>query len=147
MFRPIFMIASTALIAFAYSSNAAASGDEWCHTRLRALCSEECYAYMAPSNVIENECDMKTLVITVDAIDAPPADPSLQCTASGGGYLCEAWPQGEAISYSWSDDSTFSSDARNPFRQVSCGAGTLSVAVIGPSGASSVASAELPACN
>lgn len=147
MFRPILMCVSAALCAVAYSGSALAGGDEWCHTRLRSLCSDECHAYMAPSNVIENECDMMSLVITIDSLDAAPADPSLQCTRNETGYLCEAWPQGEEISYSWSESSTVATDARNPFRQLSCGIGSVSVAVIGPSGAASTATADLPACN
>ena len=149
MFRSLYSFASTALVAAACLTSVPANALELCETRFRNLCTDNCYAYAGPITDGTRECDKQNVVITLDAFSASPADPMLQCDRTSQGYVCEAWPQGEQISYDWygNDNTAIVTDIINPFRHFSCNAGTISVVVTGPGGGTSIASATLPACN
>jgi hypothetical protein len=149
MFRYFYSFASTAVVAAACFSSVPANAIELCETRFRILCTDNCYVYSGPVTDGTRECDLLNSVITQDAFSAAPADPILQCARTSQGYTCEAWPQGEQISYDWygDDNTAIVTDIINPFRHFSCDAGTVSVVVAGPGGGTSIASATLPACN
>jgi len=149
MFRTLYSFASSALVAAACFSSVPANAIELCETRFRTLCTNNCYTYSSPVINGTVECDKLNFVITQDAFSAAPADPTLQCSRTTEGYSCEAWPQGEEISYDWygDDNTAIVTDIINPFRHFSCSAGTVSVVVTGPGGGTSIASATLPACN
>lgn len=150
MFRSICSLASSALVAAVCLHSVPASAIELCETRFLNFCTTgDCYIYSAPVVNGTVECDKLNFVITQDALSAAPADPSLQCDRTSQGYACEAWPQGEGISYDWygDDNTAIATDIINPFRYFGCNAGTVSVAVTGPGGGTSIASAALPACN
>lgn len=148
MTRSFLMFAASGLLAMTFTGNAVADGGDWCDWRLRSsTCGESCYYYVSPAGPgTEANCDMMAMVGTQDDYFAAPAEPSLTCSRSDGGYLCQAWPQGEEISYAWYDNSPVTANARNPYRFVGCGS-TVDFAVIGPSGAASTASATMPSCN
>jgi len=149
MFRSFSYFASSALVAAACLASVPANAIELCETRFRNLCTTNCYTYSGP--VVDGvlECDKLNFVITQDAFSAPPADPILQCDRTAEGYACEAWPQGEQISYDWygDDNTAIVTDIVNPFRHFSCNAGTISIVVTGPGGGTSIASTTLQACN
>ncbi len=151
MFRSFYSVACSSLVASACLTSVPANAIELCETRLVIHCTDGCYNYMGPviQGVDVRQCDEQNFVITQDAFSAPPADPILQCDRTSQGYDCEAWPQGEEISYAWVSEQagTVTINALNPHRYFSCGGGEVSVAVIGPSGAASVATATLPDCN
>jgi hypothetical protein len=149
MFRSFYSFATSALVAAACLNSVPANAIELCETRFRSLCTDNCYIYSGPVTEGVLECDKLNLVITQDSLSAPPADPILQCDRTSQGYTCEAWPQGEQISYDWygDDNTAIATDITNPFRYFSCTAGTVSIAVTGPGGGTSIASTTLPACN
>jgi hypothetical protein len=149
MFRSFCSFATSALVAAACLNSVPANAIELCETRFRSLCTDNCYTYSGPVTEGVLECDKLNLVITQDSLSAPPADPILQCDRTSQGYACEAWPQGEQISYDWygDDNTAIVTDILNPFRHFSCSAGTVSIVVTGPGGGTSIASTTLPACN
>lgn len=68
-----------------------------------------------------------------------PSPTVLGCEDMGDGTLCEAWPQGDGITYSWSVTGSLSlpypGNPANPFRIASCwkgGSGTITVTVSSP---------------
>jgi hypothetical protein len=134
------------LAAFAALFAAPGHATEYCDTRLRLNCTQGCYVYSSP--IFDAECDKTAMIVTRDAFDAPPANPTLQCSRSGDGYRCEAWPQSEQISYAWSSyEQTVVTDVLNPYQFFGCSGGDIGVAVIGPGGGASVTTLTLPACN
>lgn len=148
MFRPFTKSAYLGAVALASLSCLPAHATELCETRLRTQCTADCYVYMAL--IPDAACDeQNAFVITTAHAATAPADPALKCSRDASGYQCEAWPQGEEISYVWLSEqaSTATINALNPHQYFNCGAGEVSVAVIGPSGAASIATATLPACN
>lgn len=147
MFRSLLKYASFTAAALASVVAVPASATEYCDFLFNSHCTENCYAYVVPVDdpVVEAECDTLYAISSVKVTEAP-ADPRLDCSSNGNSYLCEAWPQSEAISYAWSGGQGDGS-ARSPFRSLSCAGGTLSVAVKSPSGAASHTSITLPACN
>lgn len=151
MFRSFYSFACSTLVAAACLTSVQANAIELCETRSVIRCTDDCYRYMGPTilGVDVRQCDEQNFVITQDAFSAAPSDPMLQCDRTSQGYACEAWPQGEQISYDWYDDDNTAivTDIVNPFRHFSCDAGTISVVVTGPGGGTSIASTTLPACN
>ncbi|MDC8012126.1 hypothetical protein [Tahibacter soli] len=72
-----------------------------------------------------------------------PGPVSLDCANVDGHHYCEAWPQGDSITYSWSSGGSFVPDSgsgsANPVRGFSCTPGTqgtITVIAYSPSGAS-----------
>jgi hypothetical protein len=149
MFRSFHSFATSALVAAACLNSVPANAIELCETRFRTLCTDNCYVYSGPVTDGVLECDKLNFVITQDSLSAAPADPILQCDRTSQGYACEAWPQGEQISYDWygDDNTAIVTDIVNPFRHFSCNSGTISIVVTGPGGGTSIASTTLPACN
>ncbi|TDR44123.1 hypothetical protein DFR29_106271 [Tahibacter aquaticus] len=151
MFRSFCSFASSAVVIAACLSSATAHADKFCETIPLNLCNTtECYTSTSQS-LTDADCTDSVYVLTTQSIGTAPANTSLQCSraSSGHGYTCEAWPQGEEISYDWfnSNNSAIATDVINPFRSFNCNAGTISVAVVGPGGGTSLASATLPSCN
>lgn len=72
-----------------------------------------------------------------------PEPAILDCASSPGHQSCEAWPEGDSITYSWSTTGGFQSTggtAANPFRTFSCtsgATGTITVTAYSPQGAAS----------
>lgn len=69
----------------------------------------------------------------------PPSPGILVCESTGGGFMCEAMPQGDGLTYGWtvSGSVTLSTPGtpESPFRNVSCtrgGGGTVTVTVTSP---------------
>lgn len=147
MFRPIKTIASHAALAIAGLVSTSASATEVCDLYTTYVsCARECYSLIAP--VISAECDLTNAVTTIeaDAFDPPPA-PLLKCSHAAGFSTCEAWPQSEELSYSWSGDTSTASLTTSPDHTYACGAGTVSVSIMTSTGATSVATAAIPNCN
>jgi hypothetical protein len=148
MFRPVTTIASHTVLVLAGLVSTSASATEVCDLYTTYVsCSRECYSLIAP--VISAECDLTNAVTTIeaDAFDPPPS-PLLKCSHEAGTSTCEAWPQSEELSYTWSGDtSTTSSLTSSPDHSFACGAGTVSVSIITSTGATSVATATIPDCN
>jgi hypothetical protein len=147
MFRPMTSIVSCSVLVLAGFVSTTASATEVCDLYTTS-CTRDCYVYVSP--VINAECDLTNAVIVGEAtiFDPPPA-PLLKCTRDSNSYSCTAWPQGDELSYSWSNDSNsvVTQPASSPQHSFSCGTQTASVAIMTPAGATSVASATLPACN
>lgn len=151
MFRSFCSFASSVVAIAACLSSATAHADKFCETIPLNLCNTgNCYSYVSNA-FTEADCTDSVVVVTSQSIGAAPTDPRLECSRSGSGhgYTCEAWPQGEEISYDWfnSNNTAIATDVINPFRSFSCNAGTVSVAVVGPGGGTSITSATLPSCN
>lgn len=148
MFRPVTSFASFSLLAFAGLVSTSASATEVCDLYTTYVsCSRECYSLIAP--VITAECDLTNAfdVHEADALDPPPA-PLLKCSHAAGVSTCEAWPQSEELSYVWDgDNSTATALTSDPQHSYACGSGTVSVSIMTSAGATSVASAAIPACN
>lgn len=146
MYRTIFaLLAGTAALAGASSSAKA----DFCDWRMRTACEVDCYVFIAP--VINNDCDsVNALVIDHAPADQPPPSPQLKCSRSDTGYACEAWPQSDELGYVWSSDQGTSATANSlvsdAIEDFSCSAGTVTVTVVSPAGATSSASTTLPSC-
>lgn len=146
---------ATVAVAFALYSSGAAAGD-YCDNRLMNVCQaetpSECYVSASPTEGGDNgSCDETLIYVFTKAdLNADPANPKMSCIAAGNGnYDCEAWPQGDRLSYNWygDDNSAIVTEVITPFRRFTCGSGVVSVAIIGPGGGSSIATATIPACN
>lgn len=150
MNRSLSAFASTAVIAFACFGSAPAKAIPLCDWLIRSYCSAGCYTYKVPnSQVIEGteDCDARFAFVE-ESVGVAPAEPVLQCSRSANGYACQAWPQGSEISYDWhGDNSAIVTDVLDPIHEFSCSAGTVSVSVVAPGGATSTASVNLPNCN
>lgn len=154
MFHSLVSRVSLAVAAVTFCS-AAANADQFCDVRLQNFCStntpSECYTSVSPYDGGDGgSCDESFVyIVTKSDYGSAPAHPLLKCAAVGARYECEAWPQGDGLSYNWygDDNSAIVTEVINPFRSFSCDAGTVSVAIVGPGGGSSIATATLPACN
>jgi hypothetical protein len=69
----------------------------------------------------------------------PPSPTMLNCEDMGNGTMCEAWPQGNGVTYSWTASGSlrfpYPGNPANPFRSASCwkgGAGSITVTVSSP---------------
>ena len=78
------------------------------------------------------------------SLGVAPQPIAVDCAQSGHGVVCEGWPQGDSVTYSWSGSGSFAPDigagSANPVRGFSCepGAqGPITVKAYSPSGASS----------
>jgi hypothetical protein len=76
-------------------------------------------------------------------LNVAPKPLALDCSATVGGVVCEAWPQGESVTYSWSTTGSFtidnSSGSANAVRGFSCARGTqgtITLKAFSPAGAS-----------
>lgn len=157
MVRSAFFRSSTVIaVAFALYGSTAANAGDFCELRLLNICQSqtpsECYESASPTSDGNNgSCDESfDYVVTKADLNADPANPKMSCVASGNGnYDCEAWPQGDRLSYNWygDDNSAIVTEVITPFRRFTCGAGVVSVAIIGPGGGSSIATATIPACH
>jgi hypothetical protein len=153
MFRSLASCISIAVAATTLYSGAA-NADNYCDWLLQNACTStaasECYYSGSPINGGDGgSCDSAlVMLITKSEYGSAPANPILKCALAGNRYDCEAWPQGDELTYSWygDDNSAIVSEVISPFRSFSCNAGVVSVAIVGPGGGSSIASATLPAC-
>jgi hypothetical protein len=148
-FRPVSAIASSSVLALAGLISTAASATEVCDLYVASFntCARDCYLYVNP--VISAECDLTNSVVTQAAISDPPPAPRLKCALDGSHFSCEAWPQSDELSYSWSDEDNVpaSFPAASPQRSFACGTGAVSVSIMTSTGATSIASATIPACD
>jgi hypothetical protein len=88
----------------------------------------------------------------IEAVE-PPSPAFLNCEGLGGGYFCEAYPQGSHLSYEWSTDGgiyiPYPTNPSSPFLTVSCWGGmpgSVAVTVVSPFGMGATATRTLPAC-
>ena len=72
-----------------------------------------------------------------------PEPLALDCAPAGGGIVCEGWPQGDSVTYSWSASGSFVPDSNsgtaNPMHGFDCTPGTqgtITVKAYSPTGAS-----------
>lgn len=80
-----------------------------------------------------------------------PPEVRIDCHASVGGQVCEAWPQGEGLAYAWSVQGslllTEPASGSTPLQGIVCvgmgGDGILSVEVLSPFGLSASAQVHL----
>ena len=113
----------------------------------RELCDypHECSSnkYLAIWNPDDPQADCDTTPRSCEPRWLPPPDVYLDCYYVGYSYVCEAWPQGPEISYSWSSTgflgTPFPSNGSQAY--VDCTSpvtpprgGTVTVTVIGPLG-------------
>lgn len=82
--------------------------------------------------------------------DVSPAPALMACEDMGNGFMCEAFPQGDGLSYSWSTTGRatqpYPNDPVSPAKILGCsggGSGTVTVTVTSPYGLSDTFSRNL----
>lgn len=140
------------VFAFAASSALAEETPQWCDIPLPnsapspACGSNEFLSISVEGSGLsasENPC---TFIKSCQPAHKPPSQVSLKCSASGNGFLCNAWPRGETageFSYDWFATGALAADKSGPTESpqhvVSCsggGNGFVSVVVTSPFGLS-----------
>ena len=147
----------SALLATGLLITSNAFGAEICSV---ILCADGCYTTVSKAEDIPesanntseaNSCpdnDIQTATNGEFAgfkvpLSKAPAPVVLDCAPSGNGLICEGWPQGESITYSWSASGGIVPDSSlgsaNPVRGFSCTSGaqgTIKFTAYSPTGAS-----------
>ncbi|HJU39659.1 MAG TPA: hypothetical protein VJ724_08810 [Tahibacter sp.] len=95
-----------------------------------------------PENEIEAATNGEYLGFKMP-LSSAPVPVAMDCAPDNAGAICEAWPQGDSITYSWSSSGNIVLDAAsgtaNPVRGFSCTSGTqgtITVTAFSPTGAS-----------
>ena len=138
-----------ATLAFASLLGLPAVADAQIICDLDKSCPAGSYDALYPND--DDECDdSKTIVNRCHSDSSPPTSAVLNCESlGGGGFICEAWPQGP-MTFGWTTTGglyfPYPSEPDNPMRGVSCqgqSGGTVTVTVTAPNGQAATASRHL----
>lgn len=122
-------------------------------------CPNGCYTAAWPTAMITGpfSCDQEVqdLVFRKVQNHLPPSPVGLTCENLGGSFLCEAWPQGNGMTYSWDVSPGLylpnTGNPGNPFVSVICswtgGGNWVSVTVTSPSGTTDSKMVPVGFCN